>query len=121
MVAPISVRLSEEKWQLYSDLAQAQGVGLSTYLKRRLEQGDQLAEQLASLRRVIEASLIPRDEPAAPSGPGAPATSPRQDGILLELLLLMRSAVGEAKMGVVHGELRRQNLPVWTGDAGSRK
>jgi hypothetical protein len=99
MAAPVSLRLSEEKLRLYSDEAEAAGIGLSTYLKRRLERGDQIAEQLASIRRMMQAT--------SSEGPS--------ESVLIEILLLMRSAVGEAKLNIVHGELRRQNLPIWTG------
>jgi hypothetical protein len=102
MAAPVSLRLSDEKWRMYSDQAQAAGMGLSTYLKRRLEHGDEIAEQLASIRRVIQATAA-----------ASPAEAP--DGLLIEILLLMRSVVGDAKLNVVHSELRRQNLPIWTG------
>lgn len=102
MAAPVSLRLSDEKWRFYSDQAQSAGIGLSTYLKRRLERGDEVAEQLAAMRRMIQTT---------PST----STEPISESVLVEILLLMRSAVGEAKLNVVHGELRRQNLKVWTG------
>lgn len=102
MTAPVSLRLSDEKWRFYSDQAQTAGIGLSTYLKRRLERGDEIADQLASIRRLIQ------------SGPSA-SPDAFTESMLVEILLLMRSVVGEAKLAVVHGELRRQNLRIWTG------
>jgi hypothetical protein len=48
------------------------------------------------------------------TGPSASA-EPITESMLVEILLLMRSAVGEAKLNIVHGELRRQNLRIWTG------
>ena len=111
MASPVAIRLSDEKWRFYSEQAQAEGIGLSTYLKRRLERGDQIIEQIAALRRELES---PRSEPAEQNGPTAAAPVP--DGMMIEILLLLRSVVGEAKINLVHGELRRQQLPIWTGE-----
>ncbi|WP_244832508.1 hypothetical protein [Caballeronia sp. TF1N1] len=106
MAAPISLRLSDAKWREYSEQAQAAGIGLSTYLRRRLEGGDDLIEQLTAIRRMIIQS-----QKTTEKGEEKPL-----DNMLVEMLLLLRIAVGEAKMGVVHGELRRQGLQVWTGE-----
>jgi hypothetical protein len=111
--APIQLRLSEEKKAQYEDEAASRGMGLVPYLRQRLEQGDAIAEQLAELRTLI-ADGFDRLESART---GAPATGSGaiDPGMMIEMLLLLRAVVGEGKLGVVHGELRRQGLPVWTG------
>ena len=102
---PIKLRLNVAKQQQYEDEAAGRGLPLATYLRQRLEQGDQVAEQLAELRTLIEDGFARMD--AVPAG--------IDPGMLIEAVLLLRSVVGESKLGVVHGELRRQGLPVWTG------
>jgi hypothetical protein len=113
MASPVAMRLSEENWRFYSEQAQAEGIGLSTYLKRRLERGDQIIEQIAALRRELE-SQRPEQTGPEQNGPSAPAPLP--DGMMIEILLLLRSVVGEAKINLVHGELKRQQLPIWRGE-----
>lgn len=108
MASPVSLRLSDEKWRFYSEQAQTEGIGLSTYLKRRLERGDQIIEQIAALRRELE-SPRPEQERELTS-------APVPDAMMTEILLLLRSVVGEAKINLVHGELKRQQLPIWTGE-----
>lgn len=112
---PIQLRLSEQKKAEYEDEAARRGMGLGPYLRQRLEQGDQVAEQLAELRTLIEDGFARLDAGEA-GGRAADSVAPAIDpGMLIEAVLLLRSVVGEAKLGVVHGELRRQGLPVWTG------
>lgn len=123
MANPIPIRLSDEKWAYYSEQAQAAGIGLSTYLKRRLEQGDQVAEQLAELRRIVAEGFgelrEQGDSGSAVAGSGGLA--PAEAGMMTEMLILLRSVVGGDKLQVAHGELRRQGLPVWTGEKGGKK
>ncbi len=115
LAAPIQLRLSEEIKARYEDEAASRGMGLVPYLRQRLEQGDAIAEQLAELRTLI-ADGFDRLESAgtgmSASGSGSGAVDP---GMVIEMLLLLRAVVGEGKLGIVHGELRRQGLPVWTG------
>jgi hypothetical protein len=120
MANPIPIRLSDEKWAYYSEQAQAEGIGLSTYLKRRLEHGDRVAEQLAELRRMLAEALADRDRdrPAERSQAGSAVAD---SAVSIEMLLLLRSVVPQDKLGVAHGELRRQGLAVWTGEKGGRK
>lgn len=117
MTHPISVRLSDDKWRVYSEQAQTEGVGLSTYLKHRLERDDQVLEELVALRREIETFSLIQPKPSSEAKQSVKnGFDPQLQAILFEMLLLMRSAVGEAKISIVHGELRRQNLPIWRGE-----
>jgi hypothetical protein len=113
MASPVSLRLSDEKWRFYSEQAQAERIGLSTYLKRRLELGDQLIEQLSAIRRELENH---RAEQTGQEQNGQSPPAPLPDGMMIEILLLLRSVVGEAKINLVHGELKRQQLPIWRGE-----
>jgi hypothetical protein len=120
---PISIRLNDAKWQEYSNAAQARGVGLSTYLKQRLEQGDAVAAELSALRRAVarlEAGKPAHHADGADSG-GLCAVD---RGLLTEAVLLLRAALPPEKLALTHGELRRQGLPVWSGSnelGGSRR
>ena len=111
---PIQLRLSEQKKAEYEDEAARRGMGLGPYLRQRLEQGDQVAEQLAELRALIEDGFARLDAGAAggrAAGSAAPAIDP---GMLIEAVLLLRSVVQQDRVSMVHGELRRQGLQVWT-------
>ncbi len=109
---PIKLRLSLEQQHQYEEEAAARGLPLGTYLRQRLEQGDQVAEQLAELRRLVVAGFQERED----RGETDSAPRPADTGMLVEMLLLLRSVVGADKLQVAHGELRRQGLPVWTGE-----
>ena len=50
---PIKLRLNPDRQHQYEDEAALRGLPLATYLRQRLEQGDQVSEQLAELRRLI--------------------------------------------------------------------
>lgn len=112
---PIQLRLSEHKKAEYEDEAAGRGLPLATYLRQRLEQGDQVAEQLAELRTLIEDGFARMDAGEGGGRVAGTASAGIDPGMLIEAVLLLRSVVGESKLGVVHGELRRQGLPVWTG------
>jgi hypothetical protein len=110
---PINLRLHVDQKRRYEEEAARRQLPLTTYLRRRLEEGDEVSRQLAELRRLIVAA---RSEPQ-PAG-GADATP--DAAMLVEVLLLLRSVVREDKLRVVHGELRRQGLPIWTGETRER-
>lgn len=112
---PIKLRLNVAKQQQYEDEAAGRGLPLATYLRQRLEHGDQVAEQLAELRTLIEDGFARMDAGEAGGRAAGTASAGIDPGMLIEAVLLLRSVVGESKLGVVHGELRRQGLPVWTG------
>jgi len=108
---PIKLRLSVERQHQYEEEAAARGMPLGTYLRQRLEHGDQVAEQLAELRRSIEDGFTELHQQTV----AGPAPGAAEAGMMTEMLLLLRSAVGGDKLQIAHGELRRQGLPVWTG------
>ncbi|MBL8586011.1 MAG: mobilization protein [Bradyrhizobiaceae bacterium] len=119
---PINLRLSIDRKRQYEDDAARRGMPLTTYLRRRLEDGDQVSEQLAELRRLIlDAQSGPTSHEDSPAGEAAPDPSGvPSTAMLVEVLLLLRSVVDADKLRMVHGELRRQGLPVWTGATGER-
>lgn len=119
---PVNLRLGIDQKRQYEDDAVRRGMPLTTYLRRRLEQGDQVSEQLAELRRlIVDAQSGPASHEDSRAGEAAsdPSAVP-STAMLVEVLLLLRSAVGEDKLRLVHGELRRQGLAVWTGAKGER-
>jgi hypothetical protein len=119
LAEPIKLRLTVEQRRQYEDEATARNMELGPYIRHRLDQGDQVAGQLAALRSVIEDGFSElRNSDSAPRPDSSPGQNP---GLLIEAILLLRSVVGQDKLGVVHGELKRQGLPIWTGDKGAKK
>jgi hypothetical protein len=104
--ATAAVRLRSDVWTRYSAEAQALGVSMGTYLRRRLEEQDRLAAEFAALRAAVE-----RSEPArALVAPDLPAILV---GAIVEVLLLLRSLVGPQKAAVAQKEVERRGLEMW--------
>ncbi len=103
----VHLRLSNDVWARYSAQAQAQGVALGTYLRKRLEQPDHFLDgELAALRRAVE-------QAAVASAPARGAASPFPPGTLVEVLLLLRSLAGPQKAAVAQKEVERRGLETW--------
>lgn len=90
----VTIRLSAEKRSLYEIEAAHRKQSLGTYLRERLEQSEVLSHQ--------------------PSGNTTPPSSHEQ-GVLLEILLLLRYIASPEKLNLVRGELKRLNIPTWKG------
>ncbi len=101
----VGLRLRREVWARYSAAAQGLGIPLGTYLRQRLDEKDRLDEQLAALRAEVE-----RRSTLEPSAAGTPAFAP---GLLVELLLMLRMAVGPQNATVARKEVERRGLETW--------
>ncbi len=102
----VALRLRKDVWVRYSAEAQAQGVSLGSYLRQRLEKEDQLDGELAALRRAVE-----RSAGGAPSRGDDGSELP--SGLLVEVLLLLRSLAGPQKATVAQKEVERRGLETW--------
>jgi len=104
--ATVGVRLRGDVWARYSAEAQALGVSMGTYLRRRLEEQDSVAASLDALRAAVErAALV--------AAPVAAALPPRLEGAIVELLLLLHSIAGPQKAAMVQAEVARRGLETW--------
>ena len=92
----VTVRLPAGKRFLYEKEAAHQGQNLGVYLRERLEQSESLSHQ-------------PSTSPTPPSS--------HDQGILVEILLLLRYLSSPEKMNIVQRDLERLNIPVWQGDS----
>src|SRR5690349_6213558 len=101
--ATVGVRLRGDVWARYSAEAQALGISMGTYLRRRLEEQDRVAAELAALRAAIDRGAQPARSSVATSSPATP-------GAIVEVLLLLRSLVGPQKSALVQKELERRGL-----------
>ena len=90
----ITVRLPTGKRFLYEKEAAHQGQSLGVYLRERLEKSESLSHQLST---------------------NTPPPSSHDQGILLEILLLLRYMASTEKLNVVRNDLKRLNIPVWKG------
>ncbi len=99
----VSLRLQADVQTRYSAEAQDRGLALGTYLRLRLEERDQLATEVTSLRRVIEQAAFVSSSSTAPSPP-VPL------GALTEAVLLLRFLAGPQKAGIVQKEVERRGL-----------
>ncbi len=122
----IQLRLSPEKQLAYEDEAERLGKPLATYLRERLELGDgvrgeiaalrhEMGVDLAALRHAVEGVKIGTASNGASAARGEP---PSNAGPMLELLLLLRVLVPPDRMAMVHAELRRLGVEVWTYKTG---
>ncbi len=92
----VTIRLSAEKRSLYEMEAAHRRQNLGTYLRERLEQSEILSHQ--------------------PSG-NTNSPSSHDQGVLLEILLLLRYSASPEKLNIVRGDLKRLNIPGWKGDS----
>ena len=100
LTEPVTIRLSTEKRFLYESEAASRNQSLRTYLRERLEQSENLSHQ--------------------PSTNPSPSSSHDQ-GILLEILLILRYLVSPEKLNLVRRDLKRLNIPTWQVDSFSKE
>jgi hypothetical protein len=103
----VAIRLDYATWERYSAEATAKHLGLSTYLRQRLEEQDRVLAELASLRQSMEDLAAP-----ASSGTSGGGATP---GVALETLLLCRAMAQPQRVDMVQSEVRRVGLDVWEG------
>ncbi len=98
----VAFRVPSTVWTRYSAEAQARGMTMGKYLRARLEERDQLALEVATLRRVVERTALA----ASPHT----ETPPLATGALTEAVLLLRFLAGPQKAGIVQKEVERRGL-----------
>lgn len=114
---PVQVRLSPEIHERYAEAAAAQGVGVSTYLRRRLEAADPTNALLSSIQETLYEieGRLDRLEDTAPSSSSRGAETP--DPVAIETLMLLQSLMrfsGRSKdVEMIRSELRRQGITPW--------
>ena len=102
----VGVRLRGDVWARYAAEAQALGVSMGTYLRRRLEEQDSLVLSLNALRDAVEHA-------GAMSAPPAATLPPQIQGTLIELLYLLRTIAGPQNTRMVSSEVKRLGLETW--------
>jgi hypothetical protein len=108
----VSIRLSEAavaRYQALADQVWPSPIPLSTYLKRRLEKGDAIAEHLDSLRLDIR-------DLAIDIGRGNGRDGSHADSVAIETLLLLRAVANPQHVRMVQAELQRQGITPWQAE-----
>jgi hypothetical protein len=130
---PIKLRLPLEKHLAYEQESERLGKTLAAFLRERLELAGAVRTEIETLRRDLGGEIAalgrdlaglhhkvsdlhhsieahgPRDANGEPSAGNA---------ILTELLLLLRAAAAPDRMAMIHAELRRLGMEVWTYNSG---
>jgi hypothetical protein len=96
----ITIRLSPEERLLYEAQAAYRKQSLSAYLRGCLEKSEMPSHALQNLQDLLK---------------NIPKPSSHEQGMLLEILLLLRYLAGPEKMLLVQSELKRLKIPVWQG------
>lgn len=104
---PINIRLSAEKRFLYETEAAHRGQSLGVYLRERLEKSESSSQDLQNIHNLLK-NL-------------SPSSSSHDQGILLEILLLLRYIASPEKLNLVRKDLKRLNIPAWQGDGFSKE
>ena len=104
---PINIRLSAEKRFLYETEAAHRGQSLGVYLRERLEQSETSSHELQKIHDLLKNFTS--------------SSSSDDQGILLEILLILRYLVSPEKLNLVRRDLKRLNIPVWKGDSFSKE
>ena len=100
----LTIRLSNEERLLYEAEASYRKQNLSAYLRELLQKSRE-----ASFKEDKDTK-----ENIAPS-------SPHEQGILLEILLILRYLVTPEKLNLVRRDLKRLNIPTWQGESVSKE
>ena len=103
----ITIRLPPEQRLLYEAEAARRGQSLSTYLRERLEKSESSSPELQNLQDLLK-NL-------------SPSSASHDQGILLEMLLLLRYIASPEKLNLVRRDLKRLNIPIWQGDSFAEK
>jgi hypothetical protein len=104
---PINIRLSAEKRFLYEAEAAHRGQSLGVYLRERLEQSEASSHELQKIHDLLKNLTS--------------SSSSHDQGILLEILLILRYIASPEKLNLVRKDLKRLNVPVWQGDSFSKE
>ena len=104
---PINIRLSAEKRFLYETEAAHRGQSLGVYLRERLEKSESSSHELQNIHDLLKNLTS--------------SSSSHDQGILLEILLLLRYMAGTEKLYMVRNDLNRLNIPTWKMDSLSEK
>jgi hypothetical protein len=100
----LTIRLSNEERLLYEAEAAYRKQNLSAYLRELLQNSRE-----ASFKE-------PKDTKENTS-----LSSPHEQGILLEILLILRYLVTPEKLNLVRKDLKRLNIPTWQGESFSKE
>jgi len=123
---PIQIRLNLEKQVLYEDAAARLGITLAAFIRERLNLADQVHLEIETTRTELSAEIaaVRRDIAAVQHGlerrnvNGAGQSTPTDNTLLVELLLLLRASAAPDRMAMIHAELQRLGLSVWTYNSG---
>ena len=96
----ITIRISPEERLLYEAEAAYRKQSLSAYLRERLEK---------------------RETPSHGVSENVTKPSSHEQGVLLEILLLLRYNASPEKLNLVRSDLKRLNIPVWQGESFSKE
>ena len=102
----ITLRISAEERLLYEAEAAYEKQSLSTYLRERLKKSGTPSQDLQNFQDLLKNISL---------------SSFHEQGVLLEILLLIRYLSSTKKMLLVQNELKRLNIPVWQGDSFSKE
>lgn len=124
---PIKIRLPVEMQLAYEDKAERLGKTLAAYIRERLESADEFHAEFEAIRTEVggEVAALRRDIAGIhhrierrDANSEANGERPANNALLIELLLLLRANTAPDKMAMIHAELQRLGLDVWTYNSG---
>lgn len=112
--SPINIRLSIASEAAYEAEARSRNLPLRTYLRQKLEKGDDITEEISRLRIAIEQISLSSQQSNGTSGESL-ASGGQNLSILLEILLLLRQIAQPHRVQLAQQELRRLGFEIWEG------
>ena len=103
----ITIRISNEEHLLYEAEAAYRKQSLSSYLRERLKKSEPSPHELENINDLLKNLTS--------------SSSSHDQGILLEILLILRYIASPEKLNLVRKDLKRLNVPVWQGDSFSKE
>lgn len=113
----VRIRLKPSTYLKYENAARLNQMPLSTFFRAKLEETENTVSEISALKSAIydlRLNGVQKSGEEINDHQGVTEIKSAADPVLMEIVLLLRGLVRPDHMNMVHGELRRQGLDVFS-------